>query len=121
LDFIGVPRLLLALLSMMIAVYMIPGLWGAPLKYLSGYLPPLTSQQFKINGAAALGESSQYILDEPVVYSDLLEIPHGIKGYFDYEQGLKAAKKANKPLLIDFTGHGCVNCRKMEENVWLDP
>ena len=121
LDFIGVPRLLLALLSMIIAVYMIPGLWGAPLKYLSGYLPPLTSQQFKINGTAAVGESSQYILDEPVKYSDLLEIPHGIKGYFDYEQGLKAAKKANKPLLIDFTGHGCVNCRKMEENVWLDP
>lgn len=121
LDFISVPRLLLALLSMMIAVYMIPGLWGAPLKYLSGYLPPLTSQQFKINGTAAVGESSQYILDEPVKYSDLLEIPHGIKGYFDYEQGLKAAKKANKPLLIDFTGHGCVNCRKMEENVWLDP
>ena len=119
-ESIGVPRLLLALIIFMFVVYMIPGLWGAPLKYLSGYLPPLTTQNFK------LGESSSevdeaYILDEPVKYGDILEIPHGIKGYFDYDQAMRAAKKANKPLLIDFTGHGCVNCRKMEENVWVDP
>jgi thiol:disulfide interchange protein DsbD len=118
-ESIGVPRLLLALITFMFVVYMIPGLWGAPLKYLSGYLPPLTTQNFK------LGESSSevdeaYILDEPVMYGDILEIPHGIKGYFDYDQAMRAAKKANKPLLIDFTGHGCVNCRKMEENVWVD-
>ncbi|WP_297338060.1 cytochrome c biogenesis protein CcdA [Algoriphagus sp.] len=121
LEYIGVPRLLLALFTFMFVVYMIPGLWGAPLKYLSGYLPPMSTQQFKIGAVSSGAASGSYVLDEPVKYADILEIPHGIKGYFDYEQGLRAAKKADKPLLIDFTGHGCVNCRKMEENVWVDP
>lgn len=116
-DHIGVPRLLLALATFMFVVYMIPGLWGAPLKYLSGYLPPLTTQQFKIGE----GISSSTEPREQVKYGDLLEIPFGIQGYFDYEEGLAAAKGQGKPLLIDFTGHGCVNCRKMEENVWSDP
>lgn len=118
-DHIGVPRLLLALATFMFVVYMIPGLWGAPLKYLSGYLPPLTTQQFTIEGGSSAASTS--ISEEPVKYGEILKIPLGIPGYFDYEQGLAAAKKANKPLLIDFTGHGCVNCRKMEENVWVDP
>ncbi|MFC3416640.1 protein-disulfide reductase DsbD family protein [Algoriphagus hitonicola] len=121
LEYIGVPRLLLALFTFMFVVYMIPGLWGAPLKYLSGYLPPMSTQQFKMGAISTTGESGSYILDEPVKYADILEIPHGIKGYFDYEQALRAAKEADKPLLLDFTGHGCVNCRKMEENVWVDP
>lgn len=121
LEYLGVPRLLMALFSWMFALYMIPGLWGAPLKYLSGYLPPLTSQQFKVGGSVAVADDAGYALDESVKYADLLEIPHGIKGYFDYDQALRAAKAADKPLLIDFTGHGCVNCRKMEENVWVDP
>ena len=117
LEYISVPRLLLALLTFMFVVYMIPGLFGAPLKYLSGYLPPLTTQQFKI------GELSSTISPSTrsVKYGDLLHIPYGIEGYFDYEEALAAAKKEGKPLLIDFTGHGCVNCRKMEENVWSDP
>ena len=118
-DHIGVPRLLLALTTFMFVVYMIPGLWGAPLKYLSGYLPPLTTQQFTIGDGSAA--STTPISEEPVKYGEILKIPHGIPGYFDYQQALAAAKKANKPLLIDFTGHGCVNCRKMEENVWVDP
>lgn len=117
LESIGVPRLLLALLTFMFVVYMIPGLFGAPLKYLSGYLPPLTTQQFKI-GESRAGTSSTA---KNVKYGDLLHIPYGIEGYFDYEEALAAAKKEGKPLLIDFTGHGCVNCRKMEENVWSDP
>lgn len=117
-EYIGVPRLLLALTTLMFVVYMIPGLWGAPLKYLSGYLPPLTTQQFTISSGS--NQVSDLGISEPVLYGDLLKIPHGIQGFFDYEQALAAAKKANKPLLIDFTGHGCVNCRKMEENVWID-
>lgn len=121
LEFISVPRLLLALVTFMFVVYMIPGLWGAPLKYLSGYLPPMSTQQFKMEAGISSESGSGYLLDEPVKYADILEIPHGIKGYFDYKQALRAAKEANKPLLIDFTGHGCVNCRKMEENVWVDP
>ena len=120
-ETIGVPRLLLALFTFMFVLYMIPGLFGAPLKYLSGYLPPMSTQQFKMTGGLST-EAGENILGEPVKYADIpLEIPHGIQGYFDYEQAMRAAKKANKPLLIDFTGHGCVNCRKMEENVWVDP
>lgn len=120
LDHIGVPRLLLALLTFAFVVHMIPGLWGAPLKILSGYLPPITTQQFKIEGGIASGETPA-TSTEVIKYADLLKIPHGIPGYFDYEQALEAAKREGKPLLIDFTGHGCVNCRKMEENVWVDP
>lgn len=120
LEFISVPRLLLALLTFTFVVHMIPGLWGAPLKLLSGYLPPITTQQFKLTGGLGSDESISSS-GEIIKYGDLLKIPHGIPGYFDYEQALEAAKREDKPLLIDFTGHGCVNCRKMEENVWVDP
>ncbi|PZX53171.1 protein-disulfide reductase DsbD family protein [Algoriphagus chordae] len=121
-ETIGVPRLLSALVVFMFVLYMIPGLFGAPLKYLSGYLPPMSTQQFKMTGGQSMNDAGENILGEPVKYADTpLEIPLGIQGYFDYEQAMRAAKKANKPLLIDFTGHGCVNCRKMEENVWVDP
>jgi thiol:disulfide interchange protein DsbD len=119
-EHLGVPRLLLALVTFAFVVYMIPGLWGAPLKLLSGYLPPITTQQFSLTGSATSSETSSSST-EVVLYGDLLKIPHGIPGYFDYEQALSAAKREGKPLLIDFTGHGCVNCRKMEENVWVDP
>jgi thiol:disulfide interchange protein DsbD len=118
-EHLGVPRLLLALVTFTFVVYMIPGLWGAPLKLLSGYLPPITTQQFSLTGSTSSSEASSST--EVVLYGDLLKIPHGIPGYFDYEQALAAAKREGKPLLIDFTGHGCVNCRKMEENVWIDP
>lgn len=120
LEFISVPRLLLALLTFTFVVHMIPGLWGAPLKLLSGYLPPITTQQFKLTSGIG-SEESVSSSGEVIKYADLLKIPHGIPGYFDYEQALAAAKREGKPLLIDFTGHGCVNCRKMEENVWVDP
>jgi thiol:disulfide interchange protein DsbD len=121
-DHIGVPRLLLALFTFMFVLYMIPGLFGAPLKYLSGYLPPMSTQQFTLSGGINEDAVGENILGETVKYADIpLEIPNGIQGYFDYDQAMRAAKKANKPLLIDFTGHGCVNCRKMEENVWVDP
>jgi thiol:disulfide interchange protein DsbD len=119
-EHLGVPRLLLALVTFTFVVYMIPGLWGAPLKLLSGYLPPITTQQFSLTGSTSSSEASTSST-EGVLYGDLLKIPHGIPGYFDYEQALAAAKREGKPLLIDFTGHGCVNCRKMEENVWVDP
>lgn len=121
-DSIGVPRLLSALFVFMFVLYMIPGIFGAPLKYLSGYLPPMSTQQFKLSSGINMIEAGENILGEPAKYADIpLEIPYGINGFFDYEQAMRAAKKLNKPLLIDFTGHGCVNCRKMEENVWVDP
>jgi len=112
-------------------VYMIPGMWGAPLKALSGYLPPTTYQDFDIN-AIIMSEVSTInsgggnatmptSLCEKPKYSDFLRLPHGLEGYFDYQQALACAKKQNKPVFIDFTGHGCVNCRQMEANVWSDP
>ncbi len=116
---LSVGRLLMAIFAWVAVVYMVPGLFGAPLNALSGYLPPLSSQEFVMGSAAAATENSEET--ETIKYGDMFEMPHGLKGYFDYKQALAAAKKANKPLLIDFTGHGCVNCQKMEETVWPVP
>jgi thiol:disulfide interchange protein DsbD len=123
---IGVPRLIFAIITFSFVVYMIPGLWGAPLKALSGYLPPQNSLDFDINEIVRNNIEvnttlSKNELCEKPKYSDILHLPHGLKGYFDYEQALKCAKELKKPLFIDFTGHGCVNCREMEANVWSNP
>ena len=124
-ESVSVGRMISALLVFSFVVYLIPGLLGAPLKGLAGYLPPMSSQDFSIT-AMSENTESQSIEDEiaecePPKYEDLLELPHGLHGYFDYEQALKCAKKKNKPLFIDFTGHGCVNCREMEAAVWANP
>jgi len=119
LKFISIPRLMFIIVTFSFVFYLIPGLWGAPLKALSGYLPPMGTQDFKLgryNSESVEGN----ICDEPM-YGDQLEIPLGLKGYFDYDQALSCAYKLDKPLFLDFTGHGCVNCRKMEESVWDDP
>ncbi|QJW91584.1 disulfide bond formation protein DsbD [Spirosoma taeanense] len=119
---VSVPRLLLAILTFSFVVYLIPGLWGAPLKALSGYLPPETSQDFNLqNRTAALNAAAANPLGETPKYSNLFELPHGLQGFFDYKQALIYSKKVNKPVFIDFTGHGCVNCREMEARVWRDP
>jgi len=128
LPYISVPRLLLAIITFSFVIYMIPGMFGAPLKRLSGYLPPETSLDFdltriireevKAAGGAATIPST---LCEKPRYGDFLKLPHSLDGYFDYKQALNCAKKMNKPLFIDFTGHGCVNCREMEANVWSAP
>ena len=121
LDRISVPRLLMALVTFSFVVYLIPGLWGAPLKSLSGYLPPMTTQDFNLNQVnSSYLETSNDLCEKPK-YSDFLHLPHGIQGYFDYKQALECAKEQNKPIFVDFTGHGCVNCREMEEKVWSDP
>ena len=127
-PFISVPRIGLAIVVFSFVVYMIPGMWGAPLKALSGYLPPTTYQDFDINaivksevGAASLGGGAPSTLCDKPKFADFLKLPHGLEGYFDYQQALACAKQQNKPIFIDFTGHGCVNCREMEANVWSDP
>ena len=113
---LSVPRTLFAMAVLAFVIYLVPGMFGAPLKGLSGWLPPMNSQDFK--GSQAVESVEQ---KNEALYSDFLELPLGLSGYFDFEQAKAAALKANKPLFIDFTGHGCVNCRKMEEYVWSDP
>jgi thiol:disulfide interchange protein DsbD len=117
-EHVTVPRLMLATLVFSFVVYLIPGLWGAPLKALAGYLPPMYTHDFNL----ASDRSSADALTgcEPPVYADFLHLPHGLSGYFDYDQALACAREQKKPLFIDFTGHGCTNCREMEAVVWSD-
>ncbi len=128
-PFISVPRLTFAIITFAFVVYMIPGMWGAPLKALAGYLPPQQSLDFDLttiihNEVKAVSGSTRAnntsLCDVPK-YREFLELPHQLEGYFDYNQALVCARKQNKPLFIDFTGHGCVNCREMEARVWSDP
>ncbi|MBW3469246.1 protein-disulfide reductase DsbD family protein [Arthrospiribacter ruber] len=120
LDYISVPRLMLAISTFVFVVYLIPGLWGAPLKALSGYLPPMATHDFNLTENRGIASSQENQLDDVPKYAEFLHFPHGIQGYFDYEQALEASKRNGKPLFIDFTGHGCVNCREMEARVWSE-
>lgn len=118
LPYVSVPRLFLATVCFVFAIYLVPGLWGAPLKAVSSLVPPLSTQDFVMGQDAAAAPVAN---QEKRKYSDFLHIPHGINGFFDYEEALAYAKTVNKPLFLDFTGHGCVNCREMEAKVWSDP
>ncbi len=115
-------RLLLAIITVAFTIYLIPGLWGAPLKSVSAFLPPMQSQDFDLYTPTLMGNTSsnKVVKHEDVKYGDIFEAPYGLNAYFDYEEGIKEAKKENKPVMIDFTGHACVNCRKMEADVWSD-
>lgn len=119
---VSVPKTILAILTFTFVVYLLPGMFGAPLKSLAGYLPPQTTQDFDLNKAnTGLLVANQQEFTEKPKHGEFLKLPHGLKGFFDYKQGLAYAKKVNKPIFIDFTGHGCVNCREMEARVWSDP
>jgi thiol:disulfide interchange protein len=127
-HYVGVPRLIMAIITFTFVVYMIPGMIGAPLKALAGYLPPQTTHDFDLKqvirdnaGSGVISSGSDEALCEKPHYGDKLKLPHGLAGYFDYDQALACAKLLNKPVFIDFTGHGCVNCREMEDRVWSDP
>lgn len=125
---ISVPRLMLSIASFSFVVYLIPGMVGAPLKAISGYMPPMTTHDFnlrevireeiKLSGGTSASNDFSSV---DVKYNDFLHLPLGLDGFFDYEQGMAYAKAQNKPVFIDFTGHGCVNCREMESAVWSDP
>ncbi len=120
-PYVSVPRLFFAILSFSFAVYMVPGLWGAPVNVLSGIAPPLHTQDFILGGntgGSTLVNSGDF--PAKVKYDEVLHSPHGFKSFFDLDEGMAYAKKVNKPVLIDFTGHACVNCRKMEDKVWVD-
>ena len=118
-EHISVPRLTLVIAVFSFVVYLIPGMWGAPLKALSGYMPPITTQDFVIgqNSGTVQAADAEAVVDSK--YG--LHLPLGLHGYFTLEEGLEAAKEAGKPVFVDVTGHGCVNCREMESRVWSDP
>ncbi len=121
LTHISVGRLSLGLLVLAFTVYMIPGLWGAPLKLISGFPPAMNYSESPYGvGYTKLGSGGGSSTTEEFPEGAYLG-PHDIISFHDYEVGLEYAKKIGKPVLIDFTGHACVNCRKMEERVWSEP
>jgi thiol:disulfide interchange protein len=122
---ISVPRLLMSVIVLAFAVYMIPGLWGAPLRSVSAFLPPQETQDFDLytptlTGGSGTVNQNASASSGPHKYADIFHAPLKLDAFFDYDEGMAYAKKVNKPVLIDFTGHACVNCRKMEANVWPD-
>ena len=121
-PYLSVTRLVMAIATFSFVVYMIPGMWGAPLDVLSGYLPPMQSHDFVLgaNGATTTTTSNDSTPKSGVKYGDVLKLPYGLQGFFDLEEAEAYAKKVGKPLFVDFTGHGCVNCREMEARVWSD-
>ncbi|KRD58915.1 disulfide bond formation protein DsbD [Flavobacterium sp. Root935] len=119
-NHISVGRLYLGLLTLVFTMYLIPGLWGAPLKLISAFPPPpqYSESPFGVGGSGNGAVSGEPIKGLP----EGAELgPHGIMVFHDYEDGVAYAKEINKPIMLDFTGYACVNCRKMENNVWSDP
>lgn len=123
-NFISIPRLMISIVVLSFTIYMIPGLWGAPLKSISAFLPPQGTQDFDLYtpslGGGGQSSTAAGHTEGKHKYADIFHAPLNLNVFFDYDEGLAYAKKVNKPIMIDFTGHACVNCRKMEANVWPD-
>lgn len=121
---VPVLQLLLAIPILAFTLYMIPGLWGAPLKAIAAFLPPSHTQDFNLAAPTSLVTTRNDLPNQMVGqsrrYADLFHAPSGLDVFFDYQEGLAYARRKDKPVLIDFTGHACVNCRKMETTVWAD-
>ena len=133
LPYLKVPRLMFALASLIFAVYMVPGLWGAPLKGISAFVPPMGTQDFNASAPASSslhrsttaafedGPHPSKYYEQMRIYEPEVVTKYGMVTYFDYGEALQAARTLHKPLMLDFTGINCVNCRKMEGQVWSDP
>ena len=132
LEYLSVPRLTLAIAVFAFVVYLLPGMWGAPLKALSGYMPPMETQDFvlsEIPGQArndyngARNDYNGARNDDAALTgaAGTITVAHGLQAYDNLPDGLAAAKATGKPVFLDFTGYGCVNCREMEARVWSDP
>lgn len=117
-GFISLTRLFFAMLVLGFTLYMIPGLFGAPLKAISAWLPPQSTLDFDLNSNFSEASSGTKV---PKKYEGLFHAPHGLDAFYDYDEGLAYAKSVNKPVLVDFTGWSCTNCRKMEASVWSEP
>lgn len=121
-EYVSVKRLLLAIIDFAFVVYLIPGMWGAPLKALSGYMPPMETQDFVLGGETRLSGGNAAERTFALGNEDApLTIAHGLKAFDDVDAAVAAAKKSGKRVFVDITGHGCVNCREMESRVWSDP
>jgi thiol:disulfide interchange protein len=122
LTHVGVGRLFLSVITFSFVVYLFTGLLGAPLSSISALLPPQSSGQnyFYSQSSVPTGEAQQELCG-PAKYADKLHLPHGLSGYFDYEQGMACAQEQEKPVFLVFKGHACANCKKMENTVWADP
>ncbi len=128
LPYLSVPRLFFAIATFSFGLYLLPGIWGAPLKAMSGLLPPITTQDFNldalqykfVNNTTTSNNSTNNAIP-PKRLTEKLSVPFGLTAYFDLNEGMAAAKALNKPVMLDFTGHSCANCRKMEQQVWQDP
>lgn len=114
---ISVFRLFWAIIVLAFTMYMIPGLWGAPLRSIAAFLPPQQTQDFDLYTSNLNKDTGEH---QSRKYEELFHAPLNLDAFFDYDEGLAYAKKVNKPVMIDFTGHACVNCRKMEADVWSD-
>lgn len=122
LPFIGTGRLFLSVATFTFVVYLFTGLLGAPLTSISALLPPQSSNHSYFQaGQSTSGQRLQNELCGPAKYADKLHLPHGLNGYFDYEQGMACAEEQGKPVFLVFKGHACANCKKMENSVWADP
>jgi thiol:disulfide interchange protein DsbD len=120
---ISIMRLFFAIASFTFALYLLPGMWGAPLKALSGWIPPEYTQDFNlynVHSSTSSNNNDQAALP-PKKFADKIAAPYGLKAYFDLDEGIAAAKLLHKPIMLDFTGYSCANCRKMEAQVWSDP
>lgn len=118
---ISLPRMVLSMVVLAFTLYMVPGLWGAPLKSISAFLPPQATQDFDLYTSSLGGTQASHSTDGKThKYSDIFHAPLNLNVFFDYDEGIEYAKKAGKPVMLDFTGHACVNCRKMEASVWSD-
>ena len=126
LEYLSVGRLALVIADFTFVLYLLPGLWGAPLKALSGYLPPLETQDFVLGSSAPVGTashsgSSVMLSEAKNLTGSEVSLPHGLVGYTRLEDAQALAKASGKKVFVDITGHGCVNCREMEARVWSDP
>jgi thiol:disulfide interchange protein len=120
-PYISVTRLFFVVITFSFTIYLIPGLWGAPLKAISSFTPPLTTQEFNLNAVGGGGmQSAAPALSEDYRKYKTKEGVYGLIKFLDYEEGMEFAKKEGKPVFLDFTGLGCANCRKMEQSVWID-
>ncbi|MFD2036274.1 cytochrome c biogenesis protein CcdA [Belliella marina] len=124
-EYVSTPRIFLGIIVVAFTIYMVPGLWGAPLKSISAFLPPQHTQDFDLYtptvGGIPAGQAHSGTSGPQRKYAGLFHAPLNLEPFFDYEEGMEYARQVGKPVLIDFTGHACVNCRKMEASIWPDP